>query len=156
MAAARDVRRCALQAMYQFDAGNTASEAVRRSLEGSPGTPESREGGFALAQRAWALREEADAAVATVAVEWPTYRQPVVDRTILRLAYYEMASRRAPPKVVINEAIELAKEFSTDKSPLFVNGVLDKIYRSRFRDPAVPPAETIETDERTSRQTTPE
>ena len=47
-----------------------------------------------------------------------------------KLAHYEIVSGRTPPKVVINEAVELAKEFSTEKSPLFINGVLDKIYKS--------------------------
>ncbi len=80
------------------------------------------------------MHDEADHTVAELAPDWPTYRQPVVDRNILRLAYYEMIPGTTPPKVAINEAIELAKEFSTEKSPLFVNGVLDKIYRNRFRD----------------------
>ena len=130
----RDKRRCALQALYQFDAGNTAPELVLAALEGSPGGPSIHSQGYALAQEAWAVREEADCAVAELAPDWPTYRQPVVDRSILRLAFYEMVSGTTPPKVVINEAVELAKEFSTEKSPLFINGVLDKIYRARFRD----------------------
>ena len=136
MASSRDVRRCALQAIYQFDAGNAALEAVQESLEHSPGDAEAHREGLELAGRAWALREEADAAVGVLAPDWPTHRQPVVDRSILRLAYYEMSSGKTPPKVAINEAVELAKEFSTEKSPLFINGVLDKIYRSRFRDQA--------------------
>jgi N utilization substance protein B len=123
--------------MYQFDVRDVeAPEEVRRSLEHAPGNARTHDEGFDLAERAWALRAEADAAVAAIAPDWPTYRQPVVDRSILRLAYYEMSAGRTPPKVAINEAVELAKEFSTEKSPLFINGVLDKIYRSRFRDEA--------------------
>ena len=129
----RDIRRCALQAMYQFDAGATPTDDVRKTLDESPGSPETRESGFRLALQAWDHREEADAAVAAISPDWPTYRQPVIDRSILRLAYYEMAGGGTPPKVAINEALELAKEFSTEKSPQFINGVLDKIYRSRFR-----------------------
>ena len=83
-----------------------------------------------MARRAWAARETADKAVAALSPDWPTHRQPVVDRTILRLAHYEMTSGKTPPKVAINEAVELAKEFSTEKSPMFINGVLDKIFRS--------------------------
>jgi len=127
----RDVRRCALQAMYQFDVGGTDSpEIIRASLEGSEGTPEVHERGFQLALEAWAHHKAADAAVAPLAEEWPTHRQPVIDRCILRLAHYEMTSHRTPPKVAINEAVELAKEFSTEKSPMFINGVLDCIYKS--------------------------
>jgi 6,7-dimethyl-8-ribityllumazine synthase len=129
----RDIRRCALQAMYQFDAGAAPTKAVRQSLDESPGNPESHETGYQLAVKAWSHREAADAAVAAISPDWPTYRQPVIDRSILRLAHYEMSKGGTPPKVAINEAIELAKEFSTEKSPLFINGVLDKIYKSQFR-----------------------
>ena len=55
------------------------------------------------------------------------------------MAYYEITAGRTPPKVAINEAVELAKEFSTAKSPMFINGVLDKIYKSRrAQEPATP------------------
>jgi len=132
MARSRDIRRCALQALYQFDAGSADTpEVVRESLAESPGDEEVHDKGFALAEQAWALREEADAVVAELTPDWPTYRQPVVDRNILRLAYFEIVGPHIPPKVAINEAVELAKEFSTDKSSLFINGVLDKIYKSR-------------------------
>ncbi|MCH8315977.1 MAG: transcription antitermination factor NusB [Planctomycetes bacterium] len=132
MARSRDIRRCALQALYQFDAGSADTpEIVRDSLAQSAGDDDVHEKGFELAVRAWALHEEADAVVAKLAPDWPTYRQPVVDRNILRLAYFEITSSDTPPKVAINEAVELAKEFSTQKSPLFINGVLDKIYKSQ-------------------------
>jgi N utilization substance protein B len=136
MPAARDIRRCALQALYQFDSGNAETpEVVRQSLEDSPGGAAAHGDGFQLAVLAWAARVEADAAVATLTPDWPTHRQPVIDRNILRLAHFEMASGRTPPKVVINEAVELAREFSTDKSPMFINGVLDRIYKSLFAAP---------------------
>ena len=131
MATPRDIRRCAIQALYQFDAGNAdAPDLVRASLCDSPGDDEDHARGFALASDAWKARAEADRAVATLTPEWPTHRQPAVDRSILRLAWFEMTSGRTPPKVAINEAIELAREFSTERSPMFVNGVLDKIYRT--------------------------
>jgi transcription antitermination factor NusB len=130
----RDARRCALQALYQFDTGRADDpEAVRRSLDESPGDDDTHDRGFALATMTWEMREDADAEVAALAPDWPTYRQPVIDRNILRLAWYEMCHGDVPPKVAINEAVELAKEYSTDKSPGFVNGVLDKIYRRHFR-----------------------
>jgi N utilization substance protein B len=131
----RDIRRCALQALYQFDAGNAAAPAlVRESLAGSPGDEHVHEKGFELATLAWEFREAADAAIVALTPEWPIYRQPIIDRNILRLAHYEMTSGRTPPKVAINEAVELAREFSTERSPTFVNGVLDKIYRSMRPD----------------------
>lgn len=134
MRSRRDARCCALQCLYQFDSGAEPGHDVRRSLEASPGTPADHERGYELAVSAWARRAEADAAVAALTPEWPTHRQPVVDRNILRLALYEMAHEDTPPKVVINEAVELAREYSTEKSHLFVNAVLDRIYKSDFRD----------------------
>ncbi len=132
----RNIRRCALQVLYQFDLGMADHrEPVRGSLVDSPGDDHAHEQGFELAERAWECRDEADHAVAELSTDWPTYRQPAIDRNILRLAYYEMAYGEIPPKVAINEAVELAKEFSTEKSHLFINGVLDKIYRRR-RDAA--------------------
>ena len=139
MPSRRNARRCALQCLYQFDAGAEPGDDVRRSLEASPGTPEDYERGYELAVNAWARREEADAAVAALTPEWPTYRQPVVDRSILRLALYEMVHEDTPPKVAINEAIELAREYSTEKSHLFVNAVLDKIFKSGLRDAVAEP-----------------
>ena len=143
MTTARDLRRCALQALYQFDAGSAATPAtVLESLAQSAGSEETHRQGFDLAVAAWDMRDEADHAVADRTPDWPTYRQPIVDRNILRLAYYEMTTGRTPPKVAINEAVELAKEFSTEKSPLFINGVLDKIYKAlpAEGEPKLPPS----------------
>ena len=58
-----------------------------------------------------------------MAPQWPTRRQPAVDRSILRLAVWELTNTQTPPKVVLDEAIELAKHFSTEQSAAFVNGV---------------------------------
>jgi N utilization substance protein B len=131
MASGRDTRRCALQVLYQLDAGSADGSEVRATLELdlSPGPDAVRDRGCEMANAAWAARAEADAAVAALTPEWPTHRQPVIDRNILRLAYYEMTRGGTPPKVAINEAVELAREFSTDRSPTFVNGVLDRIFK---------------------------
>ena len=127
----RDVRRCALQLLYQFDAGNAdAPDAARLALVDAPYGDVDKASASELAASAWAHRAAADAAVAALTPDWPTHRQPVVDRSILRLAHYEMSSGLTPPKVAINEAVELAKEFSTERSPMFINGVLDRLYRA--------------------------
>ncbi|MCA9284294.1 MAG: transcription antitermination factor NusB [Phycisphaerales bacterium] len=133
MTSSRDIRRCALQALYQFDAGNADDLAqVRESLEASPGDQQAHERGFDLAVLAWEFRAEADGSVADLTPDWPTARQPVVDRNLLRLAYYEVTHGGVPPKVAINEAVELAKEYSTDRSATFINGVLDRLFRERL------------------------
>lgn len=130
MSGHRDTRRAALQVLYQYDCGNLDEADVRASLEEAPGGDDALEAGLILAAAAWDRRDETDAAVAALAPDWPTHRQPIVDRSILRLAWHEMATGTTPPKVAINEAIELAREFSTERSPAFVNGVLDKLMRS--------------------------
>jgi len=76
-------------------------------------------------------RKELDEKIATVAENWEIHRMAVIDRNILRMATYELLyCDDIPPKVSINEAIELAKRFSTADSGAFVNGVLDRIHQS--------------------------
>lgn len=82
-------------------------------------------------------RDDADAMIAPAAPEWPIDQIAKMDLTILRLAIYElMIKHEVPPKVVINEAVELAKSFGGENSSRFINGVLGTIYRqSEFYDP---------------------
>jgi transcription antitermination factor NusB len=150
----RAVRRCALLAMYQFDLGGEPShDEIARSLrdldardegerlpdeppgrdlsEDWPGTAEQRKRGLDLATLAWEYRDEADEAVRPLVTEWPTHRQPALDRNILRLAFYEFVHGGVPAKVAIVEAVELAKDFCGENSPRFVNGVLDRLWKSR-------------------------
>src|ERR1041384_4675698 len=73
-------------------------------------------------------RDEADAIIRKHATNWDLHRIAAVDRNILRLAIYEMLHREdIPPVVSINEAVDIAKKFSTQDSGKFVNGILDKI-----------------------------
>jgi N utilization substance protein B len=124
-----DTRRLALQALYQLDAraGQDAPD-VLASLEGARGvSDEQRREAFDLAQAAYARREECDREMESLAPGWPAHRQPAVDRAILRLAHHEIVSGRAPPRAAISDAVELAKEFGTDRSPAFINALLDKV-----------------------------
>jgi len=73
---------------------------------------------------------EIDAQITAVATNWSLTRMSVVDRNVLRLAACERLSQSAPVKVMINEAIELAKKYGSADSGKFVNGVLDKLARS--------------------------
>ena len=76
-------------------------------------------------------REEIDKIIATYAVSWPIDQMAIVDRSILRMAIFEMVvGGETPPKVAINEAVELAKFFGSDSSPRFVNGVLGSVLES--------------------------
>jgi N utilization substance protein B len=79
-------------------------------------------------------REEADAKIRQYAKNWDLQRMAVVDRNVMRLAIYEMLHREdIPPVVSINEAVDIAKKFSTPESGKFVNGILDKIKSDLMR-----------------------
>lgn len=145
MATPRDIRRLALLALYQLDATNAADpEGVRHSLEDIDGLCEEglsfvdahaefsvgdRAAAFGVATGAWEHRSEADTELLALAPEWPASRQASIDRAILRLAHHEIVRGQSPPKAVVNEAVELAKAFSTEKSPAFINGVLGKVLK---------------------------
>jgi transcription antitermination protein NusB len=72
----------------------------------------------------------ADQWIVQQAENWRLERLAVIDRAILRLAIYEMRATDTPPKVVLNEAVELAKKFSSEEAGSFVNGILNSIYNS--------------------------
>jgi N utilization substance protein B len=155
MATPRDIRRLAFQALYQLDARTGATgaaaggapagkviiedpEAVLAGLMNDPEdaetaaarhTPAEIKKAFLMASAAFADRAAADAFMTEAAPGWPAHRQAAVDRAILRLAHYEMVSGETHPKIAVNEAVELAKTFSTEKSPSFINGLLDKLLK---------------------------
>lgn len=128
MSKRREARARTLQALYAYEiSGDTGEHVldnlVRPFLE--RGTAPQR---FAeqLFFRAVDRIEETDALIAQHVQNWEIGRLAVLDRLVLRLALTEfLAFEDIPPKVTINEAIELAKGFSTEQSGVFVNGVLD-------------------------------
>lgn len=79
----------------------------------------------------WADRALLDAAIAAVATGWRIERMPAVDRNIIRLALHELRNGDTPVGVVVSEAVNLAKRFSTERSGAFVNGVLSKLVESQ-------------------------
>ncbi|MHC4976744.1 MAG: transcription antitermination factor NusB [Planctomycetota bacterium] len=130
----RAIRQCALEMMYQFDARSDqdAQEILDSTLSRLDELPLS-EGdirkSWALAREAHRSRRASDLVVGELAPAWPAVRQPAMDRAILRLAHFEMTAGDVPPKVAVNEAVELAKKFGSEKSASFVNGILDKVLR---------------------------
>src|SRR5262245_21755246 len=120
------VRQLALQLLFLFDAHNAVDEAMAtQAVAEGTDDAEARRRAIDASKGAWEYRETSDNWVERLAPQWPPRRQPGVDRNILRLAIWELTHTETPPKVVIDEAIELAKSFSTEQSPAFVNGVLD-------------------------------
>src|SRR3990172_130656 len=135
----RKSREAALQALYQAElSGETMAGLKGRSLSGMLDMDES---GLAKASVAYgeALFKGVvdnvsliDSLMEEHSENWTIERMAVVDRNILRLAVYELTIRNdVPYKVVIDEAVELAKEVSLDESAAFINGVLDKIARDK-------------------------
>lgn len=92
-----------------------------------------------LADGAWAHHPRYDALLAETVAHWSLQRMTPVDRNVLRLGLFELLELRdAPPQVVFNEAIELARLFGDRQSPAFVNGVLDAVWKRSTR-PEVDP-----------------
>jgi N utilization substance protein B len=123
-------RRLAFQLMYEYDAAGAATpmpewldHAIARVADLGPVVASQvRE----LVAGAHEGRGDADAALTRLAPDWPTHRLAPVDRAILRLGHFELTTGRTPAPVAINEAVELARAFGTDRSPAFVNALLDK------------------------------
>jgi N utilization substance protein B len=82
-------------------------------------------------------KDELDELIATYAPEWPIDQMAIIDRNILRIALFEfLIDGGTPPKVAINEAVELAKRFGSDSSRRFVNGVLGTSLSQRGASPS--------------------
>ena len=121
-----------MQVVFLWDAQGAAERALAEQvvMDGSD-DPDDRRAALDAAAGTWEQRAGIDATVERIAPQWPPRRQPGVDRSLIRLAVWEMTSTDTPPKVVIDEAIEMAKAFSTENSPAFVNGVLDAVLKER-------------------------
>lgn len=114
--ATRGPRAAALAALYQAD--------LRSDVDPTTGlTGKAKR--FVVGVRTH--QRDLDRRIGAASERWPIHRMPVVDRTILRLALYELLHESTPTAVVLNEAVELAKRYSTKKSGAFVNGVLSTL-----------------------------
>lgn len=136
MATPREIRRLAFQTLFQIDArGGEDREVIRAALENAVEfKAKEQERALVLATGAYEHRGAADAEMLQLAPAWPAHRQAAVDRAILRLAHFEMSHTETSPKIVVNEAVELAKKFSTDKSPAFINALLDKVLKRVLKE----------------------
>jgi transcription antitermination protein NusB len=132
----RRAREAALQMLYQMEVGRMTTRDATQML-GVVGAPdvgvideEAREYGVLLAGGAWDARAAIDERIADAARNWRVERMTVLDRQVLRLAVHELVAHpETPPRVAIDEAIELARSYSGEEAAKFVNGVLDGVYR---------------------------
>ena len=132
-------RIVALQTLYEYEfrhqCGDTAAESgdiLRRNLERYESAIQDRAFVEQLIDGVIAEAAALDEKIQPIAPEWPIAQIARVDRTILRIGLYELLYRAevVPPKVAINEAVELAKAFGSDNSSRFINGVLGTAYRT--------------------------
>ncbi|GAA4927737.1 transcription antitermination factor NusB [Streptomyces coeruleoprunus] len=134
MAARNKARKRAFQILFEADQRGASVQEVLadwiRHARSDDRQPPVNEYTMELVEGYATYADRIDELIATYAVGWTLDRMPVVDRNILRLGAYELVwVDGTPDAVVIDEAVQLAKEFSTDESPSFVNGLL-----ARFKD----------------------
>ena len=125
----RIARECALQMLYEFDVGKNSGDEILQSFWQMNDHPQKvTDFANSLFQGTLERLKEIDSIIQGHTKNWRLNRMAAVDRNILRLAVFEFLSgSRTPETVVINEALEIARKFSTQESALFVNGILDSI-----------------------------
>ncbi len=129
-------RELALQTLYQVDiTKDDDRKQVDKILAEQDADKEPREFARELVYGTLDHQDEIDEMISEVTQNWAITRMAVVDRNVLRLATHELLHRDdIPPKVSINEAIEIGKRFSTTNSGAFINGILDKIMNHYLPD----------------------
>lgn len=130
----RAARELALNILYQIDVARIpAEEALSTALENTHLEVAASEFAVELVRGTLANIEVIDDRLKGLSIGWEPQRQPSVDRNILRMAIFEILfCEDIPPNVSINEAVELAKTYSTDESGRFINGVLGALVRNDF------------------------
>ena len=122
----RKSREFALQMLFQWDMARQKPDPIEQSFwRTARATDSTRKFANQLFEGAVSQVESSDELVGKLSENWRFDRLAAVDRNILRLAIFELRFGTAPAKVVINEALELAKKFSSEEAPAFLNGVLD-------------------------------
>ena len=133
MGSRRKARECALQMLFAADVAGTRADELARTfwseLADGELDPQARDFATKLALGALAHQAEVDERIRSRAEHWRISRMALVDRNVLRLAVYEFLHEPTPRTVTINEALEIARRFSTYEATQFINGILDAIKR---------------------------
>jgi N utilization substance protein B len=133
MGSRRKARECALQMLFAADVASTRPDELARDFWSELADGELDEDGREFATRltlgTLAHLEEVDVRIKSRAEHWRIDRMATVDRNVLRLAVYEFLHEPTPRTVAINEALEVARRFSTYEATQFINGILDAIKR---------------------------
>lgn len=127
----RKSREFALQLLYQWDLRSEDAARIEENFwKGARATSETRKFAHELFTGAVAAAPELDKLISAHSANWRIERMGAIDRSLLRLGTYELRFATAPPNVVLNEAVELAKSFSDADAPAFINGILDAINKA--------------------------
>src|SRR5438034_5141153 len=133
MGSRRKARECALQMLFAADVSQTSPDDLVKTYWAELGDAEieepARDFATRLAMGTLAHTTELDERIRLRAEHWRISRMAIVDRNILRLAVYEFLHEPTPRTVAINEALEIARRFSTYEATQFINGILDAIKR---------------------------
>jgi N utilization substance protein B len=134
-------REAVLQMLYQADINpDVDPKAVRANFAEKFPKPELQEFAWKLFAGVMEMRADIDRRIEQTAQNWKLYRMAVTDRNALRLGVFELIHTDTPVRVVIDEAIELAKKFGSAQSAPFVNGILDKLVPEGRRQSSFGPA----------------
>ncbi|MBD3345730.1 MAG: transcription antitermination factor NusB [Chitinivibrionales bacterium] len=129
----RKSRELALQTLYAAEARRDSSYAhiMKNIADSGDYSPEAREYCLKLLEKVFIHKEQLDSLIQSHAANWDLVRMAAIDRNVMRTAVAELLFfTKIPYKVVIDEAVEIAKEYGTDDSGRFVNGILDSIYKT--------------------------
>jgi len=131
MGARRKARELALQMLYQFDLSGNGPDTIIETFEDlQKSKPNTKEFATKIFRGTVDHLSEIDDMIQAQAENWRLSRMAVVDRNIIRMSVYEFLHENDTPKlVIIDEAIEIAKKFGTQKSSQFINGILDGILK---------------------------
>jgi N utilization substance protein B len=147
----RKAREAALQLLYQLEFKASDPEAAPRKFWAARRAPGAeREYADHLFRSVLGRQAEIDGLIQSVSKNWRVDRMPLVDRNVLRIAALELVQEKTAPAVVIDEAIEIARKFSSAESAAFVNGILDALSRKMGLSA---PAGHEKKDEQAKRQT---
>jgi N utilization substance protein B len=136
----RKAREAVLQAIYwALSSDDPASQTLQTMALRSDLSPEATEHALTVGKRMWADREKLDEEIGKVAVNWDVSRISKIDRILMWMALTEIrVMEDVPTRVAIDEAIELAKRYSGEKAPGFINGILDKLARTSLEETRIP------------------
>jgi len=133
----RKSREYALQMLFQWEMGKQEPSRIEAGFwKNARAQKSTREFANQLFESAAARTEEIDPIISAHAQNWRIERMSAIDRAILRLALCEIRTSSTPAKVVINEAVDLAKKFSSEEAAPFINGILDAAAKSFAEKPA--------------------